>query len=100
MVMENIDTEQFALRGKKARTGAPVKRELPPVKVASTDTTGDILDRYVQDLQRAGLEEAAAIIGTMYNALVAVNCASVPVNSPLAKVGEETTGDLNIIQNI
>lgn len=100
MVMQSIDTNQFALRGKKARTGAPVKRDLPTIKVASTDTTGDILDRYVQDLQRAGLEDAAAIIGTMYNALVAVNCASVPVNSVLAKTGEELAGDLNIIENI
>lgn len=87
-VMEGIDSDQFALRGRRARTGAPVKADLPAVKVAQTDTTGDILDRYVQDLQRAGLEDAAAVIGTIYTALVAVNCAAVPVNSALAKTAD------------
>lgn len=87
-IMEGIDTDQFALRGRKARTGAPVDKKLPAVKVASTDTTGDILDRYVQQLMEAGLADAAAAVGTIYTALVAVNCAAVPVNSILAKTAE------------
>jgi hypothetical protein len=89
-VMETIDTDQFALRGRKARTGAPVKDTLPPVRMSGTDKTGDILDRYVQDLQKAGLEDAAAVIGTIYNVLVAGNYASVPVNSVLAKTADAT----------
>lgn len=87
-IMEGIDSEQFALRGRKARTGAPVDKKLPAVKVASTDTTGDILDRYVQQLMAAGLQDAAAAVGTIYTALVAVNCAAVPINSILAKTAE------------
>ncbi|MCU0466172.1 MAG: ParB/RepB/Spo0J family partition protein, partial [Anaerolineae bacterium] len=45
------DSNQFALRGKKARTGAPVRKDLPKVKLGATDSVGDIFDRYVRDLQ-------------------------------------------------
>lgn len=58
------------------------------MKVASTDTTGDILDRYVQQLMAAGFADAASAVGTIYTALVAVNCAAVPINSVLAKTAD------------
>lgn len=95
MVQEYGQGDGTALRGKKARTGAPTRKDLPAVKSRWDDKTGDIIDRYILDLIAAGKESEAATIGTLYNALVALNCAQVPVNSVLAKISEtsETAGD-------
>lgn len=94
------DSNQFALRGKKARTGAPVRKDLPKVKLGATDSVGDIFDRYVRDLQAAGKDDEAATIGTLYNALVASNFVSVPSGSILAKTAEQAAGDLDVIDSI
>lgn len=85
----------FARRGKKARTGAPINKNLPAVKVTGKDGAADILDRYIAELLQTGHEDAAAAIGTVYNALVAGNWLGVPVGSVLAKAAseDETAGD-------
>jgi len=95
MVEEFASDEVKVVRGKKARTGAPTRKDLPAVRSRWDDKTGDIIDRYILDLIAAGKENEAATIGTLYNALVALNCAQVPVNSVLAKISEsaETAGD-------
>ena len=69
-------------RGKHAVTGAPKRRDLPAVETRGTDSVGDILDRYIAQLRAAGLGTEAATLGTVYEALVHANFASVPV-SPL-----------------
>lgn len=92
------DEQQYALRGKKARTGAPVRRDLPKVKVSVTDGVGDICDRYIRELLAAGRDEEAGAIGTLYNALVATNYVSVPAGSVLAKTGEQAAGDMGVTE--
>ncbi len=88
----------FARRGKKARTGAPINPQLPPVKVTTKDGAADILDRYIAELIQQGHEDAAAAIGTVYNALVAGNWMGVPAGSVLAKAASDdtTAGDVAI----
>lgn len=98
-IMQAVEQdEQFALRGKKARTGAPVRRDLPKVKISATDSAGHIFDRYIRELQAAGREDEAATIGTLYNAMVATNFVSVPAGSVLAKTGEQAAGDLDVTE--
>jgi ParB family chromosome partitioning protein len=91
--------EVVALRGKKARTGAPVRQDLPPVKISGKDSTGDIFDRYISELIASGNTEAAATIGNIYNALVAGNWVQVPATSILAKPAEsdQTAGDAPVV---
>jgi ParB/RepB/Spo0J family partition protein len=100
MVEAVANDEVTALRGKKAKTGAPVNKQLPPVKVSGKDAAGDIFDRYIMELMQAGNAEAAATIGTIYNALVAGNWVQVPANSLLAKIAEtdETAGDAPVVK--
>lgn len=98
-IMQAVESdEQFALRGKKARTGAPVRRDLPKVKISASDSAGHIFDRYIRELQAAGREDEAATIGTLYNAMVATNFVSVPAGSVLAKTGEQAAGDLDVTE--
>lgn len=88
-----------ALRGKKARTGAPISAKLPAVKVSGKDGVGDILDRYILELIQTGETDAAAAIGTVYNALVAGNWVQVPAGSVLAKTADTdtTAGDAPVV---
>lgn len=88
LVMESIDDPTTPLSGKAARTGAPVNRALPAVKVSAKDGVGDIFDRYIQSLIAAGHEDAASAVGTIYTAMVAGNWVRVPPASVLAKTAE------------
>jgi ParB/RepB/Spo0J family partition protein len=88
-LVEQVKKEARVLRGKKARTGAPSRADLPPVRVRKDDGVGDILDRFIQDLIDAGHGDAAAVIGNVYNTLVAGNWVSVPAASLLAKTANE-----------
>jgi ParB family transcriptional regulator, chromosome partitioning protein len=93
--VKQVTDEPPTRRGKHAKTGAPIAHTLPSVKITGKDSTGDILDRYITELLQQGHAEAAAAIGNVYNALVAGNWVSVPVNSVLAKTaeGDATAGD-------
>lgn len=96
LIVAEVEADAITpLRGKGARTGAPVNLTLPVVKVSSKDGVGDILDRYISALINAGQDDAAAAIGTIYTAMVAGNWVSVPANSVLAKTAESsiTAGD-------
>lgn len=98
-LMEEVSADAVTVRrGKGARTGAPVKRDLPPVRISGKDSTGDVMERYIMDLLASGHEDAAAIIGNVYNALVAGNWVGVPVASALAKASDsdELAGDAPI----
>lgn len=93
--IDQVTNEPPTRRGKRAKTGAPMSHSLPSVKITGKDSTGDILDRYITELLQQGHADAAAAIGNVYNALVAGNWVSVPVNSVLAKTAEDdvTAGD-------
>ena len=86
--VEHVQQDTLILRGKKAKTGAPTRSDLPAVKVTGKDTVGEILDRYITQLLQAGLEAEAATLGNVYNVLVAGNWVGVPPTSLLAKVSE------------
>lgn len=88
MWVEHVQQDVLTLRGKKAKTGAPIREDLPAVKVTGKDTVGDILDRYITQLLQAGLEAEAATLGNVYNVLVAGNWVGVPPTSLLAKVSD------------
>lgn len=88
MWVQQVQSEPVALRGKKARTGAPTRKDLPPVKVTGKDSVGDILDRYIGELLDKGLSMEAATLGNIYNVLVAGNWIGVPPQGILAKTSE------------
>lgn len=86
--VEQVQSEAPNLRGKKARTGAPTRKDLPPVKVTGKDTVGDIMDRYIAHLLETGHTQEAATLGNVYNALVAGNWVGIPPQSILAKTSD------------
>lgn len=93
-LVEAVEADALtALRGKKARTGAPVDTNLPTVKVNGKDSVGDIMDRYIMELLQTGRADAAAAIGNIYNTLVAGNWVAVPAGSILAKSSDYTAED-------
>jgi len=91
MWVEHVQQDVLALRGKKAKTGAPTRKDLPAVKVTGKDTVGEILDRYISQLLQGGHEAEAATLGNVYNVLVAGNWVGVPPTSLLAKVSDIDT---------
>jgi ParB/RepB/Spo0J family partition protein len=86
--VEHVQQDTLTLRGKKARTGAPTRKDLPPVKVTGKDSVGDIMDRYIAELLDKGLSMEAATLGNIYNVLVAGNWIGIPPQSVLAKTSE------------
>lgn len=86
--------------GKAARTGAPIDRRMPRVRLSMTDNVGAIMDRYITDLLAQGLETEAAALGNVYNALVAFKWTSVPSGSLLAKTAEQEADALMHVQRI
>ena len=70
-------------RGKRAITGAPKRADLPPVNPKQSETTGDVLDRYIAQLMALGLEAEAATLGTVYEALVHANFMNIACNPQL-----------------
>lgn len=87
-IIEEVQDDDRVLKGKKARTGAPVNRSLPRVRVSQKDSVHEIMDRYIADLLASGEASAAGAIGNLYNTLVAMNWMSVPVKSQLAKTSD------------
>ena len=88
MWVEHVQQDTLILRGKKAKTGAPTRSDLPAVKVTGKDTVGEILDRYITQLLQVGLEAEAATLGNVYNVLVAGNWVGIPPTSLLAKASD------------
>ena len=92
VLMQQVESDGYALRGKKARTGAPTRKDLPkPRTRRKAEPMGDMLERYIVDLLQGGFEAEAAVIGNVYNALVAGNWMNVPANSTLLKMAEDAS---------
>lgn len=70
-------------RGKKAVTGAPIREDLPAVRYEPTDSAAQVIDRFIAELLHSGKRDEAAVIGTLYTALVHGNFMSVPSESKL-----------------
>lgn len=94
-LVQQVASDVRPLRGKQAKTGAPIATSLPSVKVTGKDNVGDVMDRYIMELLQHGHTDAAAAIGNVYNALVAGNWIGVPAGSVLAKTAaqDETAGN-------
>jgi ParB/RepB/Spo0J family partition protein len=75
--------EDLPRRGKRAVVGAPVRHDLPPITVKPTDSTADILDRWIAALLSAGHAVDAATVGTLYTTLVHANFMTVPCSATL-----------------
>lgn len=75
--------EELPRRGKRAVVGAPVRHDLPPITVKPTDSTADILDRWIGELLAAGKGDDAATVGTLYTTLVHANFMTVPCSATL-----------------
>lgn len=81
--------------GKKAKTGAPMSTDLPPVAYQADDAIADIMERYMASLMASGEEVAAQAVGNLYRTLVAHNWTSVanriyfPASLSTPPVGDE-----------
>jgi hypothetical protein len=84
---------EVPLSGKEARTGAPVNRDLPQVRVNPRDNVGKLMDRWIADLLAAGKATEAAAVGNLYNAMVAHNWAQVPASPALPAEDSEPIGE-------
>lgn len=62
--------------GKQAKTGAPMRNDLPEIPVTSKDSTGDVIERFIYTLHQSGFELEAATVGTLYDRLVKTNFVS------------------------
>jgi ParB/RepB/Spo0J family partition protein len=63
----------------------PTKKNLPPMKGAVS--VGLAFERYIAELMQSGdeeLQDAAAVVGTVYDSLIRANLAKPPKDSPLA----------------
>jgi ParB family chromosome partitioning protein len=84
-VQQVQQSAELPTRGKRAVTGAPIRSDLPPVAMSNRDNVAVIMDRYIHELQRAGFEQEAATLGTLYTAMVRGNFMSVPTSALLTK---------------
>ena len=75
--------EELPRRGKRAVVGAPTRNDLPPITVKATDSTADILDRWIAELIRVGKSDEASTVGTLYTTLVHANFMTVPCSATL-----------------
>ena len=73
LVMQVTDEAKNPSSGKLATTGAPVRDDLPAIILKPSDTTSDVVERFIVNLQAAGLPGEAATIGTLYDSLVKGN---------------------------
>lgn len=72
-------------RGKKAKTGAPTRKDIPPVRWNTKDSASDILDRYIADLLAQNFKTEAETLGMVYNTLISLNFMSVPASPHLSR---------------
>lgn len=64
--------------GKKAITGAPVNEKLPAVRYSHGDSMARTFERYIQDLEASGWNDAAAAVGHIYTSFVARAIVNLP----------------------
>jgi len=86
--VEQVKKDDLPRKGKRAVTGAPTRRDIPPVRGLGgrLETVGSVLDRYIADLLKAGFSGEAAVIGNLYDALAHTNLVSVPEDAELLKI--------------
>lgn len=70
LVVQVAADAQCPASGRHADTGVPVRDDVPAITVQATDTTADIIERFIHDLATAGLGAEAAALGTLYDRLV------------------------------
>lgn len=66
------------VRGKNAVVNVPTRDDLPQPEIKATDTTSAVIMRYILHLDSAGKRAEAAIIGTLYKALIHSNSMALP----------------------
>jgi hypothetical protein len=66
--MESVQDEQAALRAREATI--ITNDDLPPVVADRKDTAGDIIVRYMRDLNEAGFGREAAAVGNLLDVLL------------------------------
>ncbi len=82
-LVAQVQEEPLALRGKKAKTGAPVREDLPQVSYQVDDSVATVIEKHILALLDAGQEKEAAVLGTVYDRLVKGNWLSIPAVSEL-----------------
>ncbi len=78
-----VKQQDLPRRGKHAFTGAPTRVDLPPVEAGQADSAAVVIDRWIAGLLEKGLQNEAAVAGTLYDALVRLNYLAVPQNALL-----------------
>jgi ParB/RepB/Spo0J family partition protein len=86
--VEQVQKEEMPTRGKRAFTGAPSRKDLPPVQMMENgNSTSILIANWIADLQEKGFTQEAETVGTLYNSLVHLNYLSVPPSSKLTQNG-------------
>lgn len=62
-----------ALRGRAAKTGVTVREDLPAPRISGKDSSAEVVMRWIVDLESNGFQNEAAVVGTIYDALVKAN---------------------------
>lgn len=84
--VQQVKKEELPRRGKHAVTGAPTRKDLPPVEQrSSSDTTAAVMEQWIARLLEIGLKDEAAVVGTLYDALVRMNYLTVPPQAILLR---------------
>lgn len=81
---KKVLTEDVHFRGKKAIPKVPTRSDLPAIPAATSPNTGALLDHYIFQLLRHDLTSEAALLGSIYTAMVQANLCSIPAN-PLCR---------------
>lgn len=59
----------------------PVDHRIPVIATKGTDTSSDVIERFITQLQALGMEQEALTASTLYKLLVTTNMARIPVNT-------------------
>jgi ParB/RepB/Spo0J family partition protein len=68
---------EIPTRGKHAIVDVPKRRDLPEVQFVGGTGASGVIKQYIADLESQGLDDEAATVGTLYDALVRMNFMSV-----------------------
>lgn len=80
--MTGVQAARDAEAAQRSERQIPVDPDLPGVRKAHT--TGQALERYIRDLLDGGLDDAARVVGTVYQGLLAHGLVKLPIGpSPL-----------------
>lgn len=77
-VTELQRAEAVVLSGKKAVVSVPVSKEAPEVPYHSNFSTGEVIVNYIGILEQMGMEDAAGVVGKLYEHLLYYNWVRIP----------------------